>query len=258
MNLSEERIVVLIGLVAVLFVTAHLPWADSPIQVAGFYLYWLFRIAIEALFFLLIRAALSTYGGDRLGFWKLTFLAIVASHIPFVLSVTALDIVLGYPELGIGAEGGEAQSRLSAFLLEMVYLADNHLGLCLLLSLPRLLTISPAIEPSKLAHGTQSTLLSSLHPPLNGDIIWVEAQEHYVRVTTDQENRMVLARFSDVVRELNDQEGIQVHRSHWVRRAAILTTRKRGQNLQLELSSGDLVPVSRSYRQQVIHLLEQS
>ena len=258
MNLSEERMVVLIGLLAVLFVTAHLPPADSPMQVAGFYLYWLFRIAIEALFFLLIRAALTTYVGDRLGFWRLTALAILTSHIPFVLSVTALDIVLGYPELGIGAEGGEAQSRLTAFLLEMVYLADNHLGLCLLLSLPRWLTKPSATGSSELAHETQSTLLSSLHPPLQGDIIWVEAQEHYVRVTTDQESRMVLARFSDVVRELTDQGGLQVHRSHWIRKAAILTTRKRGQNLQLELNSGDLVPVSRSYRQQVMRLLEQS
>ncbi len=178
------------------------------------------------------------------------------SHLPFVLSVTAIDIVLGYPELGLDASENNPGPRLSALLWEGFVQADNHIALCLLLSLPRWMTIVPTAienEPDKLARETEApaTLLASLEPPLSGAILWVEAQEHYVRITTKEETRMVLARFSDVIREMTKEQGMQVHRSHWVSKAAIVGKNKLGQNLCLTLSTGDSVPVSRSFRQRI-------
>jgi DNA-binding LytR/AlgR family response regulator len=76
----------------------------------------------------------------------------------------------------------------------------------------------------------------------------MEAQEHYVRITTDEEVRMVLCRFSDIVRELSDDAGMQTHRSHWAAYPAIAEAVKEGQNMKLVLTSGDSVPVSRSFR----------
>ncbi len=54
-------------------------------------------------------------------------------------------------------------------------------------------------------------------PSLDGQINHIEAQEHYIRVATSSERRMVLYRFSDAIREMPDTLGLQVHRSHWVR-----------------------------------------
>ena len=53
--------------------------------------------------------------------------------------ITAIDIVLGFPELGIGSTDPAGIKPAAAFGWELVYLLDNHIFLCLLLCLPRFL-----------------------------------------------------------------------------------------------------------------------
>jgi DNA-binding LytR/AlgR family response regulator len=62
---------------------------------------------------------------------------------------------------------------------------------------------------------------------------------------------MVLHRFSDAVRHLPDSLGMQVHRSHWVADKAVRGLVVNGQRMQVELSNGTQVPVSRTFRSAV-------
>lgn len=268
MKNREELYMALTALFAALLIASSQVAQDSPVALPGTYLYWIVRIAIEALLFFTARQVFEKYLPKTVSFAWTTGMAIVASHVLFVLSVTAMDIVLGYPELGIEAAGGDTQSRVRAFALELLYLSDNHIALCLLLSLPRLaLRIAGDPAPQTANHWLPDdgrdvreltpTLLSAIDPPLNGQIIWAEAQEHYVRIATSNEVRMVLCRFSDIVRELPGDRGMQVHRSHWVARSAIAQAVKDGQNMKLVLLSGDSVPVSRSFRSAVETRLSQ-
>lgn len=243
----EERYMALIALFAACLIAAHSA-GGSPAAFLGTYFYWLVRIGAESLLFFGVRSNIESYAPKSLSLTTVTILAILVSHLPFVLSVTAMDIVLGFPELGItGSESGE-RSRMTELALEMIYLFDNHVALCLLLTIPRLVQRSLSMQPLPQEGGNKGTLLSAIDPALNGDILWVEAQEHYVRITTQHENRMVLARFSDIVRELSQTDGLQVHRSHWVANSAIVKEQKNGQSLTLLLSTGDNVPVSRSFK----------
>ncbi|MCR9237467.1 MAG: LytTR family transcriptional regulator [Alphaproteobacteria bacterium] len=243
----EERYMALIALFAACLIAAHSA-GGSPAAFLGTYFYWLVRIGAESLLFFGVRSNIESYAPKSLSQTTVTILAILVSHLPFVLSVTAMDIVLGFPELGItGSKSGE-RSRMTELALEMIYLFDNHVALCLLLTVPRLVQRSLSTQPLPQEGGTKGTLLSAIDPALNGDILWVEAQEHYVRITTQHENRMVLARFSDIVRELSQTDGLQVHRSHWVANSAIVKEQKNGQSLTLLLSTGDNVPVSRSFK----------
>jgi hypothetical protein len=252
MESQESRFMVAIVVLAAALVAAHGPFASEPQTVPLNYIYWVTRFTVESLLFFFIRSVFEDYLADRFDFAAITSLAIAVSHLPFVLSVTAFDIALGYPELGIEAGSDLSQPRLSALMLEMVYLADNHVALCLLLSIPRWMAPSKASPPDDTSlTAVPATLLSTLDPPLDGDVIWVEAQEHYVRITTPRETRMILARFSDILRELSTKRGMQVHRSHWVLETAIVEQTKSGQNLNLILSTGDTVPVSRSYRKRI-------
>lgn len=257
MSKKEDRALVIIAVLTIVLIASHGSLTGEPRSFISNYSYWTIRIAVECLLFLVIRSALEASFAKRLGLAAVTSLAIALSHLPFVLSVTAIDIALGYPELGIEAGSNLSEPRLGALLLEMAYLADNHISFCLLLSLPRWILESEksvsAVETSSEDAETAvpPTLLSYLDPPLDGNVIWVEAQEHYVRITTTRESRMVLARFSDIVRELSEYRGMQVHRSHWVSEAAIVETRKSGQNLNLVLNTGDTVPVSRSFRKNI-------
>ncbi len=255
MHNREELYMALTALFAALLIAASQVAENAPVSLPGAYLYWIVRIFIEALLFFSARQALEKYLPDTTSFAWLTGLAIVISHVLFVLSVTAMDIVLGYPELGIEAAGNNVQSRVTAFALELLYLSDNHIALCLLLSLPRL-ALRTAGDAANLATVTSDTLLSAINPPLAGQILWVEAQEHYVRITTSQEARMVLSRFSDIVRELPGDQGMQVHRSHWIARSAVADAIREGQNMKLVLHSGDSVPVSRSFRSSVEERLQ--
>jgi hypothetical protein len=251
MKHREEKYMAAIALLSAILIAAHGSSAVGPVTPVGLYSYWLIRIAAQSVLFFGARSLISTYTQRPHSLVKITTLAIVASHLPFVLSVTAFDIVLGYPELGIdGSETGE-KSRITELVLEMFYLFDNHIALCLLLTLPGWILSYETVENPSADEIKTDTLLSALAPPLNGDILWVEAQEHYVQLTTQHEKRLVLARFSDIIRELSLADGMQVHRSHWVAKSAITQEQMSGQNMSLVLSSGDTVPVSRSFRAQI-------
>lgn len=239
-------------LIAVTLLTALMISASATAHagIAGLLLgygYWLVRIAIEAAMFIGVRGILDR--AQRLRPYPAVKIAlsILISLAPFALAVTALDLVLGQPELGIGAVA-QPSTRLVAFGKEVIYLSDNHVALCLLLSLPTWLSSeTPGDQPDEPPVEAEG-YLAALSPPLSGRMIRAEAQEHYVRLTTTEETRMVLHRFSDILRDLGGQPGLQVHRSHWVARDAVAGVSREGANLRLKLRNGDSVPVSRSFR----------
>lgn len=254
MKRGEERYMAVIGLLAACLIAAHDSTGSSPAYLLGAYCYWLIRIAAEGLIFFGVRSTIENYAPKSFPSATTTGLAIIISHLPFVLSVTAMDIVLGHPELGIDSVSPGTTPRITELALELLYLFDNHLAVCLLLTVPRWILRQEAGTSLSQDDGGAGTLLSTIAPPLNGEVLWVEAQEHYVRITTQHEKRMVLARFSDIVRELSPADGQQVHRSHWVARAAVVEESKSGQNLSLLLTTGDRVPVSRSFKSQLATL----
>lgn len=248
MKLAEEKFMAIIAVLAACFIAAHESSGNGAIALLGTYCYWLVRIGAEGLLFFGVRSTVENYASKSLSATMIMAISIVVSHLPFVLSVTAMDIVLGYPELGIGDSSTAANSRIAEFALELIYLFDNHIALCLLLSVPRWVEMRSAASSQIQTGSEKGTFLSAIEPSIDGEILWVAAQEHYVRITTQNENRMVLARFSDIVRELSNTEGLQVHRSHWVATSAIAKQHRKGQNLSLILTTGDVVPVSRSFK----------
>jgi hypothetical protein len=253
---SERTYMAGIAVFAAILVAANSPNGGGAIALLGTYCYWLLRIAMQGLMFLSARSILEWNAPKSLSMSAILMLSILLSHLPFVLSVTAMDIILGYPELGIGSAENDATPRVFEFMLELIFLFDNHVALCLLLSVPRWIHRTSLSTAASDVGNNRGTLLSGIDPPLDGDILWVEAQEHYVRMTTANESRMVLARFSDIVRELSFMDGFQVHRSHWVAKSAVVDEIKKGQNLALVLSTGDSVPVSRSFRRKLISFIE--
>ncbi|MCP4316160.1 MAG: LytTR family transcriptional regulator [Hyphomicrobiales bacterium] len=230
------------------------------------YLYWIVRIAIECGLFVAFRSLLEVAGICTARRYPLFLSAFLVSLFPFVLATTALDIVLGFPELGLATAGLGGASFLREFFLEVVYLADDHLFVCLLLSLPRFLVAGAGVtfaahaelEPVETPLPLVGKILPMLDPPLKGTLMRVEAQEHYVIINSNEEQRMVLGRFSDVVATLPRPLGMQVHRSHWVAHAAVTEVFTENRNMKLRLANGDVVPVSRRFRDTVSEQFETS
>jgi len=79
------------------------------------------------------------------------------------------------------------------------------------------------------------------------DILAVKAEQHYIRVYTPTQEFMVLYRFSDALRDLEPELGLQVHRSYWIKKTAVDTIRPSAKKFTVRLITGTSIPVSTPY-----------
>ncbi|MTI16631.1 LytTR family transcriptional regulator [Rhodobacteraceae bacterium RKSG542] len=228
--------------------------------------YWVGRIGIEALFFFGTRQLLIALELFHKRPVVLAASAALISLVPFTLSITMIDIILGIPELGQDAGIVVGEGLALEFAKEVLYLFNNHMLLCALLTFPKFFARKATQDAARMpAHPNETSateivtneeetptpesqaLLPLLAPPLQGDLIQMEAQEHYVRIVTTEETRMVLARFADYVKLIPEDVGLQIHRSQWVARSAVECCFQEGANMRVLLTNGSTVPVSRRY-----------
>lgn len=78
------------------------------------------------------------------------------------------------------------------------------------------------------------------------ELLAVEAEDHYIKVHTSRGSELVYYRFADALDDLRGHDGLQVHRSFWVRRGAIQQVDTSGRHWMLVLVNGLCVPVSRA------------
>ena len=90
-------------------------------------------------------------------------------------------------------------------------------------------------------------LLERLPASRRGRLLHLQMRDHYVEIHTDRGSELVLMRFGDALKELGRTEGMQVHRSHWIARAAVKKIVRRTGRTVAFLENGTEVPVSRRY-----------
>lgn len=78
------------------------------------------------------------------------------------------------------------------------------------------------------------------------DVLCLRMEDHYVRVHTQAGSRLVEGPFERVIAGLGGVEGMRVHRSWWVARAAVVGVVADGRNLRLALRGDLSAPVSRA------------
>jgi DNA-binding LytR/AlgR family response regulator len=93
---------------------------------------------------------------------------------------------------------------------------------------------------------TPVAALEQLPLRLGQRLICLQMEDHYVRVHTDTGSELVLSPLKDAIDALSGVEGLQVHRSWWVAREAVVRPLRRGRQVELELANGLLAPVSRA------------
>ena len=92
-----------------------------------------------------------------------------------------------------------------------------------------------------------SRFLDRLPPPLGRDLVYLRMADHYVEAFTTVGSTLVLMRFADAVAELEDADGLRVHRSYWVARGHVTGAVRRNGRTILSLTGGHEAPVSRGY-----------
>lgn len=110
---------------------------------------------------------------------------------------------------------------------------------------------TPAPSATAPRSQTVSALLSSLPRSLGLNIVAMKSEDHYLRVYTDRGDTLILYKLSTAMEELKTLgfDGLQVHRSHWVRKEAVERSEARGRQVYLIMSTGIAVPVSQTYRE---------
>ena len=104
-----------------------------------------------------------------------------------------------------------------------------------------------ATSPHPTGESPSAPFLERLPARLGRNLLHLHMQDHYVEVHTDEGGDLLLLRFRDALREVEGIDGAQVHRSHWVARAAVAGVERRNGRIALRLVNGSRVPVSRSF-----------
>ena len=100
----------------------------------------------------------------------------------------------------------------------------------------------PGPDPDETMH---TGFMQLLPPGLGVDLVYMEAELHYLKVVTAQGQALILYSLKDAVSELPGGDGIVCHRSFWVSKAHIETFKQKGRQGTLVLSDGLQIPVSR-------------
>lgn len=88
--------------------------------------------------------------------------------------------------------------------------------------------------------------MERLPAKLRGSVIYaVSSEDHYLRLHTSKGADLILMRLIDAIGELEGIEGAQTHRSWWVAREAVESSRREGDRVTLVLKGGVEAPVSR-------------
>lgn len=95
----------------------------------------------------------------------------------------------------------------------------------------------------------RNSLLAQLPQHKQGALLAFAAQDHYLRVFTDNGEALILHRFGDALADAKGLGGAQVHRSWWVAGRAVAGSERDRDRTFLILINGLRVPVSRSYLQ---------
>lgn len=82
-------------------------------------------------------------------------------------------------------------------------------------------------------------------------ILYISAGSHHVNFITKNETLKSRARMSDIVAQTKPDEGIQIHRSHWVARHGIMASSKKNGKLELKMKNSVILTVSRGRQAEV-------
>ncbi|WP_298849811.1 LytTR family DNA-binding domain-containing protein [uncultured Ruegeria sp.] len=215
-----------------------------PLDGMGRAIYWVFcLLGYLALAFVMLtsQAACSTYlGFDR-----------------FFTPLTCLPIAYGGTQF---AEHAATEVFNTIFSLNFVYMPLFLPQYCLILGvelivivwvLPAFLSRSRAgvpeqIEQAPTAINSGGVVSANGQSFLVKDILYVQANQHYVTVRLDEKEALVRSTFKGILSQIPCGRGLQVHRSFWVSRRGVDLASSLNDPDSIVLTCGTRIAVARS------------
>lgn len=167
-------------------------------------------------------------------------LYVFSALLALVISIPITVLVAGYTTLFLGTNF--SLQSLPYLYGPVLVISAAMTGIMMLASQPGAVTHAPPEG----AAPVQIRFMERLPPKLKGALIYaVSAEDHYLRLHTSKGADLILMRLSDAIVELEGLEGAQTHRSWWVARDAVESSRREGDRVTLVLKGGAEAPVSR-------------
>lgn len=89
-------------------------------------------------------------------------------------------------------------------------------------------------------------------PLRRAPILFLSAEDHYVRVVTERGDALVLMPLSEAADALGPGAGLRIHRSHWIARQALEAPGTTVTRTAVRLAGGGELPVSRTGRRALV------
>ena len=139
----------------------------------------------------------------------------------------------------------EADSR--TFAERYLWLALTAIVVCLGLHLVQTMVRARLAEEKKVPAAPEVPFVKRIPGAIAGELLCLKTEDHYLRVYTTAGDDLILHRMKDAVKELIEADGLQVHRSYWVARCAVLSVERKDRKVTLLLKNGLSAPVSETY-----------
>ncbi|MEX0311370.1 MAG: LytTR family DNA-binding domain-containing protein [Tateyamaria sp.] len=206
-------------------------------------LFWALHV-FPALILLQVSQSLLTrvpgYGRGTMWVWvALSALLGAALFTPWAFLIDA------WFELDAQADDGDPESVWREF----VNIAPSLIVVWIALNAGRVLRLHAPTGPVSAPAPQQAPAFWAKVPATLGrDLVALSAELHYTRVRTALGSDLILYPFGVALSDVRDEDGMQVHRSHWVALSHVTEVTRTGQRAVCALSDGSSVPVSRTYR----------
>jgi len=168
--------------------------------------------------------------------------AIVAA-LPIGAMITLANHLFLGQSVDIASVGEDAQAALPLCLI-FCFLSCLTAGAANTAGATREVEAETAPPPSE---KERPAILDRLGPERRGNLLRLSVQDHYTEVVTTRGRQLVLLRFADAMNEIGQTQGLQVHRSHWIADADVVSLRKQAGRLHVMTQDGTEIPVSRSH-----------
>lgn len=211
-------------------------------------LFWITSVTVGWLQMILIaRGVRASFGPDAWPGWSLMAVTALVGAVPLTFEIRWLLETLAAPPGGLPPPW---ISYLNVTVINLVFCLVQYVlieGWSLALPDNEPDTHQSAPTSGEAPKPPDVRLLTRQPEGLIGEIQYLKIEDHYLRVTTPAGEGLVLHRLGDACRELAGTDGLQVHKSWWVSRAAIAEIRHVNRKRTILAKNGTKIPVGRSF-----------
>lgn len=207
----------------------------------------------------------------------LFIIAIAISWLPFGLAISMIDISTSRPATSYAIRELQSTGFLPTLISTMVVnILPKHLMFGILIfiihfyvSVGSTDNVTKDQQPSTKPNNIDSSEINSSTLVMKANFIdklsqniksepqLLQAQEHYLSVTTKQGQELILYKFGQAIKEIPSDYGIQTHRSFWVAKDNIRGWSAADGGVKIILHHGEQAPVSRRFEHHIKqHFLE--